>query len=478
MLRRTIRLARTWWADTKAGRRAHEPVSMLDPFAFWPDQASALVERTATGMGAVAGYAFHTEFVPSSGGTIRFGIRLRNLTATRGRLALQILTIDDRARQRPIAPKVKEVSVAALEANGGVTEISVLGQYCYSYALLGSVTPDCDARADGIEISVQGGDSSKALEVRLNMARRQFLAAPGEGALKDHVVYRPATMEAPVSQMCTAPQMAEPIYAEWCRRMGGTPTRHRKQWEFVFIMRALEYYGALRDGSRGLGFGVGIEPLSSVFAAMGCEIMATDLPADDERAAVWDKTNQLGSHIERIHHPQLCDRDLFFEKVSFRTVDMNDIPSDLRDFDFTWSSCAYEHLGSIEKGLAFFENSLKCLRPGGIAVHTTELNLSSNDDTLDNRGTVIFRRRDFEALTRRLLDQGHEVIPITFDTGDTELDQVIDMPPYSDDAHLKLALLRWVTTSFGMIVRRGPDTATEGCMVEASVDAPHLVPSH
>ncbi|MDB5687004.1 MAG: class SAM-dependent methyltransferase, partial [Rhizorhabdus sp.] len=140
--------------------------------------------------------------------------------------------------------------------------------------------------------------------------------------------------------------------------------------------------------------------------------------------------------------------------------------------DFTWSSCAYEHLGSIENGLAFFENSLKCLRPGGIAVHTTELNLSSNEDTLDNRGTVIFRRRDFEELTRRLVAQGHEVIPITFDTGDTELDQVIDMPPYSGDAHLKIALLRWVTTSFGMIVRKGPAPAEQSGPLQAEADEP------
>src|SRR5690606_12654777 len=105
-------------------------------------------------------------------------------------------------------------------------------------------------------------------------------------------------------------------------------------------------------------------------------------------------------------------------------------------------------------GLAFFENSLKCLAPGGIAVHTTELNLSSNGSTLDKGGTVLFRRRDFETLAERLLAQGHEVMPITFDSGDSDLDRVIDLPPYSSDPHLKLQLLRWVSTSFGMIVRK------------------------
>jgi hypothetical protein len=254
--------------------------------------------------------------------------------------------------------------------------------------------------------------------------------------------------------MCTAAQMVEPAYAEWCSRMGSAPTRHRKQWEFVFILRTLEYYGALRPGSRGLGFGVGIEPLSSIFAAAGCEVVATDLAADDDRAQVWNDTDQLGSNLRQIHNPHLCDEQTFFEKVSYRAVDMNAIPADLTGFDFTWSSCAYEHLGSIDAGLAFFENSLKCLNPGGIAVHTTELNLTSNSSTLDKGGTVIFRRRDFEALAERLIAQGHEVFPITFDSGDSELDRFIDLPPYSSDPHLKLQLLRWVATSFGMIVRK------------------------
>ena len=133
---------------------------------------------------------------------------------------------------------------------------------------------------------------------------------------------------------------------------------------------------------------------------------------------------------------------------------MNAIPADLVDFDFTWSSCAFEHLGSIEAGLDFFANSLDCLKPGGIAVHTTELNLSSNNITLDRSDTVIFRRRDFEALAERLAAEGHDVIPMTFDSGDNDVDRMIDLPPYCQDPHLKLQLMRWVTTSFGMIVRK------------------------
>jgi len=61
---------------------------------------------------------------------------------------------------------------------------------------------------------------------------------------------------------------------------------------------------------------------------------------------------------------------------------MNAAPSDLSDFDFCWSASAFEHFGSIDQGLAFIERIIECLKPGGRAVHTTELNVSSNDDTV------------------------------------------------------------------------------------------------
>lgn len=441
-----------WWRDRRSGSRRDEPAVILQPFSFWPGQASALSGEGGSQPSIVPGYAFHTDYVPSTGGRLSFTVRLHGLTGTRGTLMINVNGLG--ATAEPIAPKTMSVSIDKLVSAGGEVEISKLGLYGHSYALMGTLTDDSDARAERIEISLTGGDSSDALRTRFEAARREFLAEPGRGALRKLVVRQRATLESPISQMCTAAQMAEPIYAQWCERMGNVPTRHRKQWEFVFILRALEYYGALRAGAKGLGFGVGIEPLSSIFAAAGCQVVATDLAADDDRARAWSDTDQLGANLRQIHNPQLCDEQTFFDLVSYRAVDMNAIPADLVDFDFTWSSCAYEHLGSIEAGLAFFENSIKCLKPGGLAVHTTELNLSSNDATLDKGGTVIFRRRDFEELATRLTAAGHEVIPITFDSGDDELDRVIDLPPYASDPHLKLQLMRWVATSFGMIVRK------------------------
>lgn len=452
LLRRLTGQAGRWWKDVRAGSRKDEAPVRLKPFCFWPGKMSLLSDEGGSDPVPVPGYAFHTEYVPSTGGRMSFRISLPGLTGTRGELLLHINGLTD--GNRPIAAKTISVPVEKLVASGGRHEVTRLGEKGCSYALLGTLSADSDARAERIEIDLTGGDSGDALQARLAAARRDFLEAPGKGALKRIVINRRATLEHPVSQMCTASQMTEPDYARWCARFGNAPTRHRKQWEFVFILRTLEYHDVLRAEARGLGFGVGIEPLASLFAAAGCRVTATDLAADDDRAQVWNSTYQLGANLRQIHRADLCDEQAFYERVSYRAVDMNAIPADLVDFDFTWSSCAFEHLGSIEKGLDFYADSLKCLKPGGIAVHTTELNLSSNRATLDDNDTVIFRRRDFEALARRLLAEGHDVLPITFDSGDSELDRVIDLPPYSQDSHLKLQLLRWVTTSFGMVVRK------------------------
>ncbi len=75
---------------------------------------------------------------------------------------------------------------------------------------------------------------------------------------------------------------------------------------------------------------------------------------------------------------------------------MNDIPGDLEGFDFNWSSCSFEHLGSIEKGINFLMNQLKTLKPGGWAVHTTEFNVSSDDKTIESGDTVVYRKKDIE----------------------------------------------------------------------------------
>ena len=135
---------------------------------------------------------------------------------------------------------------------------------------------------------------------------------------------------------------------------------------------------------------------------------------------------------------------------------MNNIDPSLGGYDFNWSSCCFEHLRSLEHGLQFVINAVeKTLKVGGIAVHTTKYNASANDATLTEGVTVIYRRRDMEDLVRRLRERGHEVQPFIIGPPSHALDYHVDVPPYSHDIHLKLLLATYVTTSVGIVVRRG-----------------------
>ena len=302
------------------------------------------------------------------------------------------------------------------------------------------------------------------LLARIDTLERQVLAL-SMGRLPDSELWRgqpplladgdPGVAVVTTGTLCREAHYREPWFSFWTEALGEALRYHRKLWEFVFVCQVLHERGVLEMGSRGLGFGVGEEPLSAYFASRGCRITATDLPGEDAERAGWTKTAEHAAGKETLRRPNLCDEAVFDAAVDFRTVDMNAVPDDLTGFDFCWSACALEHLGSIEAGLAFIRRSIETLKPGGLAVHTTEFNLTSNNDTVSEGGTVLFRKRDFEALIAQLRAQGHEVSAIDYDPGDGPIERYIDMAPYRPEPHLKLALDGFATTSIGLFIRRG-----------------------
>jgi hypothetical protein len=211
----------------------------------------------------------------------------------------------------------------------------------------------------------------------------------------------------------------------------------------------------LAPGKRGLGFGVGREPTISLLARRGCDLLVTDLAPEAAADTGWQESRQHASTLDELHHADVCDHATFHAHVEHRVQDMRAIDADLRRgaFDFVWSLCAFEHLGSLEDGLRFVRASLDCVRPGGIAVHTTEFNLSSDDATVERGATVLYRRRDVEALVRDLARDGHEV-RLNLHPGDGPLDRYYDVPPYTSDVQLKIQVKGFVATSLGLVIRR------------------------
>lgn len=254
--------------------------------------------------------------------------------------------------------------------------------------------------------------------------------------------------------------------AHWCGQLQVPVVFHRKLWELSYILQAFHEYGVLRPGMRGLGFGSGSEPLSSYLASLGVASTVTDLPIDEAEGRGWIETNQHASGLDNAFHAHLVARADFDRLVDFRPVDMTEIPDDLTGYDFCWSVCALEHLGTIDKGLEFIERSLDTIKPGGLAVHTTEFNIENEGQTIDNWPSVLFQQRHIEALAARLRAKGHIVAEFDFDPGRKVLDRFIDLPPWGHDGqsqldswlgaphHLKVAADGFIATCLGIAIRK------------------------
>lgn len=262
------------------------------------------------------------------------------------------------------------------------------------------------------------------------------------------------TLSAPSSQLCTASQFDEKEYLFWCNEMLANPIYHRKQWEFVWILAVLKKIGILSKGHTALGFGTGSEPIPSILAKYGVKVTASDAPEFLDTTQGWSETNQHSSSVQDLYKEGIVDRTVFEKNVSWRPIDMNSIPIDLIDYDVCWSACALEHLGSIKHGLDFIINSLETLKPGGFAIHTTEFNLSSNDQTLESTGLSFFRKKDIIELCKKVSDYGHKFWPVNLHPGFKKIDEYIDLPPYSHP-HLKLISSGYTITSIGLVIQKG-----------------------
>lgn len=256
------------------------------------------------------------------------------------------------------------------------------------------------------------------------------------------------------SRICTAAEFDEPWFNAWCETLHEPNVAHRKVWEFAYIGEMLDRTKKLVPGSRGLGFGVGKEPLISGFAARGAHITATDLDPTSREAIGWIRSAQhIDGGIDSLRREGVIDPEAFRGRVEWRPVDMTDIPTDLKNYDFCWSTCALEHLGTLQAGFDFIEASVNTLKPGGIAVHTTEYNLRSNSDTIEAGPTVIYREKDVLAFKAHMESLGHEVAAFDFNQGHRLLDQYIDVPPYGTEPVVKFWYARYTMTSIGIVVR-------------------------
>jgi hypothetical protein len=123
-----------------------------------------------------------------------------------------------------------------------------------------------------------------------------------------------------------------------------------------------------------------------------------------------------------------------------------------------------EHLSSIEASIQAMCTMMRCLAPGGLAIHTTELQIGCYDTRLALGGTVLFQPDDLLRLQDRLAAQGDRLWPLDLAAGSLAADRHLGEPPFTGDTpHLTLRVFGevggrrtgFVTTSIALIASRG-----------------------
>jgi hypothetical protein len=176
----------------------------------------------------------------------------------------------------------------------------------------------------------------------------------------------------------------------------------------------------------------------------------------------------MADTLAAINSRKIATMEQMEKFVSKEWVDMNVVERSkawkegVGTYDFLWSLCSVEHVGSIRQGLRFMIKSLELLKPGGTAVHTTEFNLKSLSSTLDNGNTVMYRKMDADALRECAIKKGYSMPPICYDIGKGPLDYTVDMPPYSPDHHLRLQLADYTSTCIGWTIHKPVDFQDTG----------------
>ena len=266
------------------------------------------------------------------------------------------------------------------------------------------------------------------------------------------------------SHVCRQEDFYSDWYSRWAYIHDRRFLRHRRNFEISGIAQALAERDCLGPGKRVLGFSVGQDPFTACFAALGCDVLATDLAPELAAPDGWVRHQHHCAALEQVYNPGLCDPAVLRERVQFQHLDVRKDLSHLTGFDAAFSCSSLEHLDDFAAGLDFVERAMACLKPGGVFVATTEYNVSSNDATVFHGRAVtgggwpyvVYRRRDLEGLAARLTAAGHTVAPLDFDPGDGEWDRTAHPEgrhPY--DGLVKHFYDGFVQTSFLLIVTRG-----------------------
>jgi hypothetical protein len=368
---------------------------LLDPFAYLPGIRSR-IEGLGGSLEAEhdPSYAFHTPYVEVAEGPANFVVRFTGLTATRGSLNLRVHMVGD--EPRAILVNTARLPLNRIAAKGEEVTIRFEGFRGVTFALYGGIVGDTDATAADLTVTLdRPADADDVEEIIAEARNTNYRARDVAPQARLLSLARPS-LAAPVCQPGTFAQTREPAFATWVKALDSARAPVRTQWARAFVLQALDRYGALQAGARGLRFGVEAEGFRRALGGRGVETRSIGLPPSPDT-----------------------------------------IPRNLVNFDFLWSIDMAHRFGSPAIGQWFIEAALRCLRPGGLAVHVVAFDPSAGQRETT---TSLFGRADIERIGLGMISRDHEVAQIKIDGSDVLLGHV---PGTNGEAG-----------AFGMIMRK------------------------
>ena len=198
---------------------------------------------------------------------------------------------------------------------------------------------------------------------------------------------------------------------------------HRKDWEWAIGLIAMKRFGKINESSTAIGVGSGIEPIPFYLANKISRVYATDLYEDDESWKQAAPSEFLKDPKKYSPFPYREDA-LTVLRMSGAKLDFPD-----ESFDIAFSFSSIEHFGGENHSgaLKAMREIERVLKPGGIAVISTEYILN------DKEHPEFFNKRTIHSDLIDRLDKLKLVEPMDLRITTNTLDTVID---YNSEARI------------------------------------------
>ena len=355
---------------------------LLDPFEYHGHTASCIAGLGGDHPNPDAAYAFHTGYVPVARGYAHFTVRFRNLRARFGTLWLRIhmLPAEPGAAARMVTSD--RVQLNRLVHHGGETFVKFEAFHGATYALMGLIPDRTDASAEDLSVELDRPFDPDQDDDRISIddASSTVFGTKAVKPASQLLSMEAPVFSKPVSQPFTPMQLAEPAFRRWLAEAGSGSSE--ENWARAYLLQALETYGMLQAGARGLVFGSMPSGIAELFDRTGLRHEQVALTGDAVRATE--------------------------DAPPSREVDPVVLPSGLIAFDFLCSIHASDRFEDERAAAAFIEKTMECLRPGGIAVHVV-LACAAFARRHEEAGPTCFDRNAIERIVLGLISRGHDV---------------------------------------------------------------------